>query len=515
MSMLDLRSSPDVANDEQPANIEAEQSLLGILLCDNDALHELETQLDAASFFEPFHGRLFTTICEEIADSGAVEPISVGEALRRDPAYRELGGRKYFLALIEHAPPAREAEHYARLIQGLAIRRSLIATARDIIRLAQAPETGETGRLTTDALIEEAERQITDLSRVDPRLSPVGAQEAADAVLADIDDVSKPVGAHCGIEPLHTQIGFLLPKEMTIMGGDSSMGKSALACSIANRVAAPAWWREVEIYHTDAFETGEAYLKSIGEGQPFGVLELSGEMTVGQLTHRHLADIGYALFGPDFPTFQAMRNRTVTAEQRGMLRHARDIFAGWPIEMLKRSGLKPSNLRSIARRVISKWARAGIRPGLLILDNLTLMRPDGKRGDRYSEQSNIVIDLAGVADDLDIHIMALAHLNRENRRRDDKRPQMGDLRDSSIIENCADAIIFPFRDAFYAQREKEPAKSDDAAWYEWDRRCSSKELEIIPGKVRAGSTSRSAKVWIDIAWNAVRSSEPPPRGRMV
>jgi replicative DNA helicase len=135
------------------------------------------------------------------------------------------------------------------------------------------------------------------------------------------------------------------------------------------------------------------------------------------------------------------------------------------------------------------------------------MRADGRVSGRYEAQTEIAIGLKELADELQVPILALVQLSREIERRDDKRPQLSDLRDSGAWEENADAVLFVYRDAYYAAREAEP-DDNGLGWNEWDKRRKSKEIELILGKLREGDAGKSAKVWGDLPHNAIRGTDP-------
>jgi replicative DNA helicase len=513
-----MRDTPEAP--AATANIEAEQALIGILLYENTAFHDIGASLTAQSFYEPFHGRLFDSIADAIKHGHLAEPITIAEEFRADKAFKELGGMRYFADLVEHAPPSANVAEYARVIQDLATRRAVARLGQEMIKLAASPMLDDVAGLVDGSeLVQHIEKSLHDLHHYDPKLTPKSAATLADAVLDYVDaDRSLPDGVHTGLVGLHDTLGPLLPKELYMLPARPSMGKSTVASSIALRVAAPEWWREVESRDVEAFETGEALNRRYNLGLPTaaGVLAISGEMTDAQIARRHYADIGYAMFGDTFPTYQDIRRRHITEEQRAMLAQVREVYRALPLQVIKRSGLRVSQARSIARRQFMQWERQNIRPGLLIIDHVGLLRPEGRSAGRYTDQTEIAIGVQELADDLNIPILALIQLSRETERRDNKRPQIGDLRDSGLWEECADAIIFPFRDAYYAQRETEPDLQEDSgnAWATWDKRCKSKTIEMIPGKVREGNSSRTTTLWCDIAWNAVRTVEPLSRGML-
>ncbi len=172
--------------------------------------------------------------------------------------------------------------------------------------------------------------------------------------------------------------------------------------------------------------------------------------------------------------------------------------------MLRRR-LKMSELRSLARRQASEWHRKGVSLSALIIDHVGLVKPDGGRMDRYEAQTEISNGLKELAEELQCVVIGLNQMNRENEKREDKRPQLSDLRDSGSWEQDADFVIGFYREAYYAQRQPEPKK--DLEWDAWDRARKSRTIEAIVLKAREGECG-TAMLWGDVARNAIRGAEP-------
>jgi replicative DNA helicase len=183
--------------------------------------------------------------------------------------------------------------------------------------------------------------------------------------------------------------------------------------------------------------------------------------------------------------------------------------------MLKRSGLKLAQLRSLVRRQTAAWARSGIELGTVVIDHVGLIHPDQTTRDRYADQTIVSNTLKELAEELGCAIIALNQMNRENERREEKRPQTHDLRDSGSWEQDADFIIGCYREAYYAQRQPEPkvtkagkaGEDQQLAWSEWDRARRSQTIEAIVLKAREGEIG-TVKLWGDVARNAIRSAAP-------
>lgn len=511
---LDLReipADPRDAIETVPANIEAEQALLGAVLYDKLALDALTADVGPHHFYEPFHQRLWLSLTSAIRAGLGADPIILAEEFRGDKAFAQFGGTRYLADLVDRAPPAANADGYAQQIVEMANLRTLLALGEEIVASARGqlrdPDTG--ARAPAARIIEEAERrlltvQVRQGSRGEEVLD-IG--DAAMGVLAYVDDLSQAVGSRSGLGPIDLQLGPMMDGDMIVLGGRPSMGKSALALGIGFNIAAPA----VSDHINDREYDGRP---------PKGVIEIHAEMDVnrksgGQVARRHLADVGYGMFGREFPTYKAMRDKTVTVDQRAMMAVAAGNLRDVPIRAIKRTGITLSTLRSICRRQIAAWARVGIEPGLLILDHAGLVKPDGRTSGRYEAQTDVAIGCKELCGELGLPGLILVQLSRSIEQRDDKRPILSDLRDSGAWEENADIAAFVYRDAYYAQREKEPDQSALDKWASWDQRKRSKIIEVIMGKVREGGAGSNAEIWGDLAWNAIRSTEPEQRGGLL
>jgi Replicative DNA helicase len=480
---LDLRPANELhpndpaAASGPPANIEAEHALLGAVLYDNEALHLCEG-IEARHFFDPFHGRLWAWMAGKISKGALADPMLASQYFERDAAFEEVGGIAYLARLIERAPPAQNAPEYARHVVELAQRRDLLKVAAELL-------TNATEAVSVEDAIGAAEAGLLALRSTARRMEPVTAAMAAARVLEALDNPqSAPQGVRTGIEALDAELGPLLPGDLILGAGRPGMGKSAGASCIALNVTE----------------------------QGFGAIEINGEMTDEQMVQRHLSDICHRMYGARGPKYSDIRKRAITPDQRAMLGRAHEHLQGLPLVMLKRAGLKLSQLRSIVRRQASLWARQDIKLGLLVIDHMGLVKPDHPVRDRYEAQTLISNATKELAEELGCPIMALNQLNRETEKREDKRPQLADLRDSGAWEQDADYVIGWYREAYYAQRQAEPkggapGSKEDAAWAEWDRARRSPTIEAIILKARAGACS-TVKLWGDVARNAIRSHAP-------
>ena len=428
------------------------------------------------TFYDPVHGRIWSAISARLANGRRADPVTVWEAMKDDAGLVDFGGMAYLGELLDKAPPTDVAVDYVPLLLDVSKRRELILISSQLEQTARAG----TGK---DAL-EWAEGALLGLAASHSPAKLVSAAQAADDVLAYLDAPEDDAdGFLTGIQPLDEHLGRLLAGDLVLIPGRPGMGKSALAACIALNVAR----------------------------QGIGVIEINSEMSTAQMMRRHLTDLAFERHGRAAPTYKDIRRRRVSPEQYRMLVEARDIVSSLPLMMVKRSGLTLSSLRSMIRRQAATWAGQGIRLGMVSMDHVGLMQADGGGKDRYTDQTGIAIGMKQLADELGIPVVALVQLSRKVEDRDNKRPQLADMRDSGAWEENADIVIGAYRDAYYANKEPEP--KDDGRpnsllkWNDWDARKKSKTIEAILLKVREGEEG-IVPLWASIGHNAIRGAEP-------
>lgn len=482
--MSDPRDETQAAR-AMPSNIEAEQALLGCVMFDNEVFYRLD-RLDAGQFYEPFHQRLWAAIASNIASGMLAEPTTLMDRFKTDPAFEEFGGLRYLADLVDRAPPSGNAPSYARLIIDNALRRQ-ISILGDALR-SEAPDPDEDPR----DIIGKAESSLLAMQVSNRETRLISAGEASSRVLAELDAPKEERGGiRTGLEPLDRMLGPLLPGDLALLMGRPSMGKSAAAECIAINIAAPGWAEYINKADTMPEPTQ-------------GVIQINGEMSPEQMVRRHLTDIAFSAWMGDGPKYSDIRKGEISYDQRQMLGRADEVLRRMPMTMLRRR-LKMSELRSLARRQAAEWHRKGVSLSALIIDHVGLVKPDGGRMDRYEAQTEISNGLKELAEELQCVVIGLNQMNRENEKREDKRPQLSDLRDSGSWEQDADFVIGFYREAYYAQRQPEPKK--DLEWDAWDRARKSRTIEAIVLKAREGECG-TAMLWGDVARNAIRGAEP-------
>ena len=462
---LDLRPVHDEPHLAQlPHNIEAEQALLGALLFDNAAFERLSDQLQPQHFYEPFHARLFAAIADYILKGMLAEPIVLVDRFRNDPAVEELGGLRYLADLVDRAPPAGNAPEYGRAIYDLALRRELIRIGGDISIGAASPEDG----LSARDQIEAAEQQLYSLAEAGG--ASTGFVSLAEALRGSVNMAAEAFGRDGGLAGLSTglidldqKLGGLHPSDLLILAGRPSMGKSALAVNIAFNVARNYAWEPQP----------DGTRKTVNGGiVAFFALEMSAE----QLGMRLLAEVSGV-------SGDRLRKGEIDASEFGRVRDAAEEISSAPLYIDDTGGLMISKLAARARRM---KRQTGL--DLIVVDYLQLITGSGARAaeGRVQEVSQITAALKALAKELSVPVLALAQLSRQVEQREDKRPQLSDLRESGSIEQDADAVMFIYRESYYKGRtEPREGTPEHLTWQE-DMDHIRNLAEVIIGKQRHG-----------------------------
>jgi replicative DNA helicase len=461
---LDLRPpSNDVAIPHAPANVEAEQALLGALLYDNAAFERIGDYLQARHFFEPFHQRLFAAIESHIRKGQLAEPILLAEQFARDAAFDELGGVRYLADLVDRAPPAANAPDYARAIYDLALRRDLIRIGGDIAVMAAQGDA----ELSARDQIEAAEQQLYSLAETGGVSQ--GFVNFADALHGAVTMAAEAhsrdgglAGLSTGLVDLDSKIGGLHPSDLVILAARPSMGKSSLACNIAFDVAKNYAWEPQP----------DGSKKTVRGGV---VAFFSLEMAAEQLALRLLAEASGV-------SGDRLRKGEIDASEFGRVRDAALEIQEAPLYIDDTGGITMAKLAARARRL-----KRMVGLDLLVVDYLQLITGgDGKSDNRVQEVSMITQSLKALAKELSIPVLALAQLSRQVENREDKKPQLSDLRESGSIEQDADMVMFIYRESYYLSRlEPREGTAEHLNWQEEMDKVRG-QADIIIGKQRHG-----------------------------
>ncbi|PXA92991.1 replicative DNA helicase [Caulobacter sp. D4A] len=445
---LDLRppaqDAPTIA--VAPHNLEAEQALLGVLLYDNSAYERLTDSLQGRHFYEPFHQRLFSSIETHIRKGQLAEPILLADEFKHDTAFQELGGIRYLADLVDRAPPAANVGDYARAVFDLALRRDLIRIGGEIA--AAAHGHGDEKRPARDQ-IESAEQQLYTLAESGTASS--GFVSFGDALRGAVEMTAEAFQRDGGMSGLASdlidldqKIGGLHPSDLIVLAGRPSMGKTALATNIAFNVAKKYAWEPQP----------DGSRKTVSGGV---VAFYSLEMSAEQLALRMLADASGV-------SGDKLRKGEIDASEFGRVRDAAMELQEAPLYIDATGGISIAKLTARARRL-----KRQVGLDLVVVDYLQLVTGSdlGSNASRVQEVSQITMGLKALAKELACPVIALSQLSRQVESREDKRPQLSDLRESGSIEQDADMVWFVFRESYYVGRaEPREGTPEHLTWQE-------------------------------------------------
>jgi len=449
------------AADSVPHSIEAEQQLLGAILTNNDIYDRVAAIIGPQHFYDPVHARIFETAAARITRNALASPVTLRAFLEEDEGLKELGGPAYLVNLAGAAISTYAARDYAQMIYDLAIRRELIGLGHDIAARAARVEIGS----EPAEQIVEAEQKLYNLA--EQGKSDTGFQSFLKAVKDAVDVANAAYQRDGGLAGLATRLddmdnklGGLHRSDLLILAGRPSMGKTSLATNIAFNIAR-------------AFRRGPLPDGTQGavDGGVVGFFSL--EMSAEQLASRILSEAS------EIPSHKIRRGDMDEGEFRRFVEAAKALES-CPLFIDDTAALPISQIAARARRLKRTHGL-----DLLIVDYLQLVR--GTAENRVQEIGEISMGLKAIAKELDIPVLALSQLSRQVENREDKRPQLSDLRESGSIEQDADVVMFVFREVYYKEREKpgDHELEKMAEWQEAMNRLTGK-AEVIIGKQRHG-----------------------------
>ena len=447
----------------QPSNIEAEQALLGALLLNNEVFDRIDPIVKPHHFYEPVHGRIFEIASRRIQKNALASPVTLKPFLADDEGLQELGGTDYLARLAGATISIVAARDYAEMIRDLALRRDLVQIGEEIMARAATFDT----EAEPAEQITEAEQALYTLAESGNRGGgfinfSAAATAAVNVVNAAQQKGSGLAGISSGLHELDQKLGGFRNSDLIILAGRPSMGKTALATNIAFNIAR----KYKKGTRPDGTEGAIA-----GGVVGFFSLEMSSE----QLANRILA--GESRIRSD----ELAKGNMPEEEFRRFIEVARELEKT-PLYIDDTPALPISSLAARARRLKRQHGL-----DVLVIDYLQLVRPASNRNDgRVQEVTEITQGLKAIAKELDIPVIALSQLSRKVEDRDDKRPQLADLRESGSIEQDADVVMFVYREEYYHDRLKPPEDSDK--FPEWQQKAERLHgrAEIIIGKQRHG-----------------------------
>lgn len=457
-------SGSETGPKQPPHNFDAEQALLGAILYDNAAIERIGDGLQPEHFFEPYHQRLFEAIRALVRKGQLAEPLMLVDRFKTDPAFEEIGGLGYLALLVDRAPPIANAPDYARAIMDLSVRRDLIRFGGDVAVLAEQ-NFEHTGR----EHIEQAESALYGMA--DRGRSSRGPRAFGDVLTGTLANITaaverdgKLVGVSTGLIDLDRKLGGLHPSDLLILAGRPSMGKTALATNIAFHVARRYQWQE-------------------DPEQPCGrrtvdggvVLFFSLEMSDEQLTMRMLAEASGV-------SSDRLRKGQIDPVEFARVRDAAIELQEIPLHIDDQGALTVDQMLVRARRLKRS---AGL--DLVVVDYLQLATAPGRKGEgRVQEVTEITMGLKAMAKDLGVPVLALSQLSRKVEERDDKRPQLSDLRESGSIEQDADCVMFVYRESYYLARAEPKEDTPEHLTWQDEMEKTQGVAEVILGKQRHG-----------------------------
>lgn len=452
-----------------PHNLDAEQALLGSILLDNQVMVRLGDKFGGQHFYDPVHGKIFDTIKTITAKGHIADAITLHAKFSQDGALAEIGGATYLAMLVNAAADSSSASDYAKLIFDLSLRRDLIRIGAELSHNATAFGEEIDG---ADKLIEIAEERLYKLAETG-QVSQ-GFKSFADALEATMLNAAAAfthdgsvIGVPTGLDEIDRMLGGLHKSDLLILAGRPSMGKTALATNIAFNAA--------KKYRTETQPDGTEKVVD-GGVVAFYSLEMSAE----QLTMRLLAD--YTGVSSD-----RIRKGDLDKAEYAKLQDAAIELNQLPLYIDDTGGISIAALSARARRL---QRRHGLN--LIVVDYLQLVTSSSARAgeSRVQEVSEITQGLKALAKELNVPVIALSQLSRQVENRDDKRPQLADLRESGSIEQDADVVMFVFRESYYLMRAEPPLDSEKH--FEWTEKVSATEntAEVIIAKQRHGAIGK-------------------------
>ncbi len=487
-----LKLAPDATPQpfrSAPHNIEAEQSVLGAILVNNDAFYRVSDFLEPKHFYEPIHQTIYETSSSLIRMGKIATPVTLKTFL---PADTDLGGMtvgQYLARLAAEATTIINTQDYGRTIYDLSLRRDLIGIGEDMVNVAYDAPVDFLPR----AQIEDAERRLYELAETGRYDG--GFQRFAQALTVAVDMAAKAFqrdgklsGIATGLRDLDTKMGGLQPSDLIIVAGRPGMGKTALATNIAFNIA--------RAHRADLQADGT--MKTVNGGI---VGFFSCEMSAEQLATRIIAErTGISS--------SSIRRGGISEADFEKIRDYSIELQSLPFYVDETGGLSISQLTARARRL---KRQKGL--DLIVIDYIQLLSGSGKRGNdnRVQEVTEITTSLKALAKELNVPVVALSQLSRQVESRDDKRPQLSDLRESGSIEQDADVVLFVYREEYYLANKEPRAGTPEYEKWQLDMSLVHGKAEVIIGKQRHGPTGT---VDLQFDGSVTRFSDLSPEGQL-
>ncbi len=439
-----------------PCNIEAEQAVIGSILVSNEIYDEVNVIIDAEKFFDPIHKKIYEIIQKLINKGLLANPITLKNYFENNEGLKELGGQEYLIKITKFSTSAKQAIDYSNIIHEMHLRRELIKISENVLNESSTNEMTISG----EEIIQNTEKFLFDLAERGHFSQSIMKFDNALKLTIDMarsayQNEEGIVGVPTGLTDLDSRLGGMHKQDLIIIAGRPSMGKTALATNIAFHAA-----KNIE-------------KKENKSTVAFFSLEMSSE----QLSTRILSEQSR------IKSNDIRRGKVSEKEFEKFIETSKNIV-DLPLYIDETPAITISALSNRARRIKRLF---GLE--LVIVDYIQLMRSAGKKDyNRVQEISEITQGLKALAKELDVPVLALSQLSRAVEQRDDKKPQLADLRESGSIEQDADVVMFVFREAYYQERKEPNLGSIEHA--EWQQKMNeiSNLAEIMISKQRHGPT---------------------------
>jgi replicative DNA helicase len=449
-----------------PHNIEAEQALLGAILVNNEAFYRVSDFLEPRHFFEPVHQNIYEITGSLIRVGKIANPVTLKTFLPADVDIAGLTVSQYLARLAAEATTVINAEDYGRTIYDLSTRRSLIVIGEDMVNVAfDAPVD-----FAPRDQIEDAERRLYELAETGKYDG--GFQRFAAALTTAVDMAARAYqrdgrlsGLATGLHDLDRMMGGLQSSDLIIVAGRPGMGKTALATNMAYNIAR-AWRGDVR---------PDGHIETVNGGiVGFFSLEMSAEQLATRIISEQTEIASYRIRRGEIDPGDFDRLATTAREMETI-----------PLYIDETGGLAIAQLDARARRL---KRQRGL--DLLVIDYIQLLQGSTRRAaeGRVQEVTEITTGLKALAKELNVPIIACSQLSRQVESRDDKHPQLSDLRESGSIEQDADVVLFVFREEYYLKNKEPRAGTDEHFKWQTDMEAVHGKAELIIGKQRHGPT---------------------------
>ncbi len=463
---LKIENEPESLYREAPNNIEAEQALLGAMLVNNDAFYRVSDFLKAEHFYEPLHRKILEVAAELIRMGRVANPVTMRPFLPVEEKVGPMTVAQYLARLAAEAVTVINAPDYGRAIYDLAMRRMLISVGEDMVNVA------------FDAPVDVA--PADQIEAVERRLFEIAESGRYDGGFAGFDDAVKSAvdmanaaymrdghlsGIATGLRDLDRRMGGLQPSDLIVLAGRPGMGKTSLATNIAFAIAS-------------AYRPIQQADGSVRAGQGGVVGFFSLEMSAEQLATRIISEQA------EISSSRIRRGEIDECEFERLVACSQ-AMQKIPLYIDQTGGIAIAQLASRARRL---KRQRGL--DLLVIDYIQLMQGTSQRSsqNRVQEVTEITTGLKALAKELGVPIIVLSQLSRRTEERDDKRPQLSDLRESGSIEQDADVVLFVYREEYYLKNKEPKVGTEEYLKWESGMAAARGKAEVIVAKQRHGPT---------------------------